>query len=201
MLENVSRLTGTLRHYDEQIEGARKFMDGSSREKQQRAKTALSEVDADIDKYTTKVAEARTTAAELDHEIDQVRNTFEGAKSEIGPARQSVEHAEAMIRGINSRKSNALNAFGQHASQIMQLIDKESGWREKPVSQLSELVANFIRMPVLQVGPVGRFVKLKEAQFATLCECLFGETLNAFIVRNQADRIRLNNLVKGIRGA
>ena len=133
MGENVNRLKSSIRHFEEQIEGARKIMDGSGREKQRHAQVALAKVDSEIDAFSVKVTEARTVAADLELEIDQTRGTYEGARNEVGAARQAFEQAEAMIRGIESRRTNALNAFGQHATHIMQLIDRDGGWVEKPV--------------------------------------------------------------------
>lgn len=137
MLTNMERQRGVVKRLDEQIEGARKLLDGSNREKLEEARRKLSALDAKVDEAQAKVAEARRQGTEIGREIDEAKNQFDNARAEQGPLRQQIENAQQAIRNLENARRDELSVFGPGTQQILQAI-QTSQWREKPVRDRSE---------------------------------------------------------------
>ena len=130
---NVTRFKGQIRSLDEQIEGARKLLDGSGREKADRARAALARCDEEIRLATGKVAEARMEVNRLDGEITRARGELEGTRTEVMGARHHFEQAESRMASFENQRRNPMSAFGHNTEAILAAIDRDPNWRSKPV--------------------------------------------------------------------
>ena len=131
---NIKRVQGNVRGLDEQIEGARKLLDGSGREKADAARAALQRCDEDIRVATDRVAHARVTAARLEGEMNRSREELEGVRTEIMGARHRFEQAETRMASFENQRRNPMSAFGHNTEAILQAIERDPNWRMKPVS-------------------------------------------------------------------
>jgi chromosome segregation ATPase len=89
--------------------------------------------------------------------------------------RTRVAEAQTLQDRLRSARGNRLAAYGPNIPQLMQSIEREKGWRQKPV------------------GPIGVHLKLKDMEWAPVLESVIGNTLNAFCVTNHHDRRLLEN--------
>ena len=132
MLTNLERQRAQVRHLDEQIEGARKLLDGSNREKLEEARRRLSALDAKVEEATDKMTQARRNAVDVAREMEEAKGQFDNVRAEQGPLRQQIENAQQAIRNLENARKDELAVFGPGTQQILQAI-QTSQWRDKPV--------------------------------------------------------------------
>lgn len=137
---NIKRFRDLIKSLDEQIEGARKLLDGSGREKADRARAALAQCDEQIRLRTEEVTKARLDAIAMGQSLARGREEKEGISTEIMGARHAFERADATMKSFESRRTNPLNAFGPNTEQILAAIDRDPNWIEKPVRKLFESI-------------------------------------------------------------
>lgn len=131
---NIKRLDEQIKSLDEQIEGARKLLDGSGREKADRARANLEKCDQQIRETQTTIGNKNSEKHKLDQDIARVREQQETTRVEIIGAKHAYERADATYKSYESQRRNPMSAFGPNTEQIIQAIERERGWIEKPVS-------------------------------------------------------------------
>lgn len=136
MRTQIERIEATIRGYDEQIAEARKHLDGSAKEKVQRAQAALKELDEKAQSLTMQVSSARQKMSQVGDDMNKAQAEYDEARNEVTAARQSMDQADNVLQQLRSRKANSLTAFGHQVPAILAAIDRETRWREKPVSDL-----------------------------------------------------------------
>ncbi|KAM0745665.1 P-loop containing nucleoside triphosphate hydrolase protein [Meredithblackwellia eburnea MCA 4105] len=119
------------------------------------------------------------------HESALCTEKYSALKEKLSRVREEIEGAEAESRKSKERlarlqqsRSNSLLSFGNDMPRLVDLINRERGWNQKPI------------------GPLGTLVDLKDRKYAKMLESFFNHTLNAFIVTNEKDKQILTRLQK-----
>lgn len=89
-----------------------------------------------------------------------------------------LEGAQRQLDDLQKGDRDALAPYPQHVHRLLGMIDRERGWRQKPV------------------GPLGTFVKLNQPAWSPILEKFFGTQLNNFAVVCKEDEITLSRLIK-----
>ncbi|KAI2627499.1 P-loop containing nucleoside triphosphate hydrolase protein [Hypoxylon sp. NC1633] len=86
---------------------------------------------------------------------------------------KEVSDAEARLRTVSQNRSDPLAGFEPQIPQLLRLIDRDSGFSQKPI------------------GPIGTFIQLTKPQWSSILEKIFGSSLNGFVVGSKSDQERL----------
>lgn len=133
MQENIQRLRNVIAARDRDLLEAQSKADGPLRQKMIESRARLDEVNQSREDLGSKVTLRREKAVEMTRLIDEERGKWEHVKREQEIAKQAFEQAETQIRSIQASQENTLNRFGNYAANIVQAIERERGWRHKPV--------------------------------------------------------------------
>ncbi|GAA5878570.1 hypothetical protein JCM1840_007454 [Sporobolomyces johnsonii] len=133
----------------------------------------IEKANGDIAKLGNQLNNDRLAADELSDTYRRHTNDYEAIRSNISGAQQQYRDVDSQIKHLHATAGNRLMAFGGAMPRLVQAINNERGWREKPV------------------GPIGLHVKLNQKEYGSALESFFSQSLNAFIVTNEDDRKRL----------
>lgn len=149
MIADLERLEGQVRKCDAEMEAALKLTDSNTREKRERAQQKLDEVNAQIQARSMEATTAKGKAAQFKLDADDKKRQMEHIRNDQEAAQQTLMQSEAIIRGIESRRANAMNAFGPQAVAVLNSIDRERAWQEKPVSSALRLLLSLLRLTII----------------------------------------------------
>lgn len=136
-----------------------------------------------------KEAEARRQELETERQrVEDRKATVEDERKavidemrRVQPVRarkiQDIEGARSRVHRLQQTDQDAFGAFSRGTAALLRLIDNERGWRQKPI------------------GPIGRYVTLKDQSWMHIVEKHFGSTLNSFVVTNNSDAEKLKRLM------
>lgn len=112
----------------------------------------------------------------LDRDASQKKSIIAVKQAEKEKAEENVADTREKLQQLRHTESQSWNAFPPGTEQLVKLIEKDNRFQHKPI------------------GPVGKHVRLLEAEWSGIVERVFGKSLNAFIVFNQHDHNILNEL-------
>ena len=127
----------------------------------------------------------RSQLLDQDRDMNDQLQDAESALLDVGRRVQDAERArdahrnrfeeyDTRLRQYQSHTSNSITAYGgPNMSKLMGSIDSDRGWNRKPI------------------GPLGRYLRLRDQRWAPLMETVLGNALDGFFVTNHADRKRL----------
>lgn len=107
----------------------------------------------------TADSEARRAEDEINQktqEVNELRRSQQQARDEHQRAQESVNRAKASLDSAQAARNNPMQAYGQGVPNLLRQIDSESWVGSKPI------------------GPIGRFVKVKEQQWCQTLETVMG---------------------------
>lgn len=150
--------------------------DGLYAEKQQELEVAK----ADCEQKRETFDAHDTGLPEIQKQLRDAHRERQAAEQAVGAAQNTENQIKATIRGLrgNNRDWKSAYPFPQKLDKLLDAIRNSNRFRETPV------------------GPLGRHVKLVEADWAYILEKQFGAALNAFIVTSKQDQTALDDLMK-----
>jgi len=140
---------------------------------------------AKIEEAMKKAAEAAKTLEEssatqprLDQERQEAFNAVERAEVPRKEKQMDVTNLKKKLADLNNRRPNPLAGYDGNFQRLLQAIQQDSGFSEKPV------------------GPMGLHVKLLSPEWSDILESVLGNALNGFVVTNKQDQVRLQALMR-----
>lgn len=118
---------------------------------------------------------------EIDAGADQYRqhrDHYDNINSQIGNAEQQKSDAQGRLNNIKRAGSNPLNRYGNQMPQLVNAINQDQSWRQRPI------------------GPIGLHVKLNEPVYGKMLESFFAHYLNGFVCVDNRDAARLRQLFR-----
>ncbi|XP_011701842.1 PREDICTED: structural maintenance of chromosomes protein 6 [Wasmannia auropunctata] len=152
--------------------------------KRKETKERLSKLEEKLDELD---ASLRTKQTELMHlEADKMRLSQEvqSAKNEVENFNRHIYKIKKNLSAVEQQSDNALSVFGSNMPRLLKRIEEE--YRKKRFKEKPR-------------GPIGAFIKLKDAAWAPAVENFLGyHTLSSFCVDNSQDAKLLNSIMKEI---
>jgi len=121
--------------------------------------------------------------AELPRLEEQKQEARQALERQNGPLKQKQSEVEAVRRkldSLNRDRGDVMAGFHPHMSRLLQTIQNDNGFREKPV------------------GPVGRHIKLLNPDWSNVLESVIGNILTGFIVTSKYDQARLAGILVSV---
>lgn len=117
----------------------------------------------------------------LDQQIDELSVEVQPLTREKQQLNDEIKETRSNITRTRNSESDFMQVFGDRMNRILALIDHNS--------------KAFSKVPI---GPVGRYVTLKDPKWAPILARQFRNTMNAFIVTNAQDREILQKIMAKI---
>lgn len=116
----------------------------------------------------------------LNKELDEAKEQLQRSTARLDDKRKEEKHSRDKIRNLQQGQRKWTDAYpnGPNLERLIQAIEAESRFRERPV------------------GPVGRFVALKDPKWSSILEKSLGQALNAFVVTNKFDHGILSEMMR-----
>ncbi|KAF2219894.1 hypothetical protein BDZ85DRAFT_36369 [Elsinoe ampelina] len=110
------------------------------------------------------------------------KKTAEESAIETATAKASEDKstAERALQELRNEQRPRTRAYHESLQRLLQAIQRERGFREKPI------------------GPLGYHVKLKNPDWSSVIESVFGGVLNAFVVTNAHDQGIMRKLTNNV---
>jgi chromosome segregation ATPase len=150
--------------------------DGVYAQKQQELEEAKVDCERKREIYTTH----DTSLPQLQRDLMDAQEEKQTADRATEDARKDEERIKATIRNLKGERRDWVTAYTNPAGlrKLLQAIENDNMFREKPV------------------GPLGRHVKLVNADWGYILEKQFGAALNGFVVTSKPDQTILAELMR-----
>lgn len=151
---------------------------GMYAEKQRELEGAKEESETKADVYNTHV----TSLPDLQSKVRNALKEKDAADQAVGRAQRDEERIKATIRNLKGDSRDWMTAyqFPDKLRNLLKAVAADRRFRDKD---------NVI-------GPLGRHVKLVEADWGYILEKQFGATLNGFVVTSKPDQAILGELMR-----
>lgn len=108
-------------------------------------------------------------------EVEKHVNELEKAKQQ---KRNEIVTATKHVHDLEDSTGQPLDGFDREMRELINAVENDQSFIHKPI------------------GPLGAHINLLKPEWSAILEKTFGETLNAFVVRNKQDQSRLANLMQ-----
>lgn len=151
-------------------------MSEGNRARRQKLEVEMRQAEKERKSYGAEQVELDDQLRTAEHELRGLTPRVQELRRDQGQARKRVEELDLRIQRLAAASANNVTAYGSKVPQLLRAINQERRWKQKPV------------------GPIGLYVKLKDAKWAGVLEIVFGDMLNAFCVTCHHDRVLLMEL-------
>lgn len=174
----------------------------------------MSKSEASIQNTQSQINERRSQADGGLHtqklaELDNAKNAFESRKSawddhdgaHLAALKQNIVEAKERRKQLVDSQADKRKEESRLQARIRTLEQGQTKWSDSYANpSLMERLVRAIetdrRFRDRPVGPIGRYVELKDPHWSSILEKVSGAALNAFVVTNKADQNTLQNLMK-----
>lgn len=184
-LESVkTRINATQEKLDDLTSKSIESYDIAKREKAHRQ----DRLSGEIDNLKEKISSANEEESKLLEEYDTANNdenTASRLNSQIQLLEQSIDRDRESIAAVSKGNRDIYAGFHPRMSKLVQEIEdaaRNGLFETKPL------------------GPLGKHLKLKDANWSSVLEGLLNNTLDGFIVFSERDRVKLLDILKKIPG-
>ncbi|KDE09053.1 hypothetical protein MVLG_00771 [Microbotryum lychnidis-dioicae p1A1 Lamole] len=130
----------------------------------------------EIRRHEQIVLEVDQERLELEEGRSTLLQKLEVAAPLISRYQKEAVNLRKRIQNVEASRSNSMLAYGPKMPAFLRDVDAMR-WTKKPL------------------GPVGRYIEVRDQQWSNVIESLCGRILNAFVVSNEQDRIKLSALL------
>ena len=169
--DNVAKINKLIDEENQRIENANGGAHSRKLAEIERAQQAVVAAKEALDQ-----SEAETPR--LAEEVRSAENRLRNAAAPFSAKKEEVEACESRIHNLKANGRNIWNGYDPNMQEMVKVIERDGGFREKPV------------------GPMGRYVTLLKPMWSDMIEAVFGRNLSGFIVTSKADQMRLSSILK-----
>ncbi|KAL0107751.1 hypothetical protein PUN28_014797 [Cardiocondyla obscurior] len=144
----------------------------------------LSKLEEKLDELDASLRTKQTEVMHLEADKMRLMQKVQFTKNEIDNFNRQINKIRSELKAVEQQSDNAFSVFGSNIPRLLKRIDEEykkKRFKEKPR------------------GPIGAFIKMKNAAWAPAVESFLGfRTLSSFCVDNSQDAKLLNSIMKEI---
>lgn len=147
---------------------------GSSTRLMDSIKAFQVEVD-DLKSQRSQIEAGREDRGLDHHAAVQAKNE---AETRVSAKQKEIDSKRQLFERLDRAGSDPLGGFHPKMKHLLDAIDNERGFREKPI------------------GPLGMYMSLKKPQWSSIVEKFFGNKVNGFVVASHEDGKLLDRVIK-----
>ncbi|KAI1318533.1 Structural maintenance of chromosomes protein 6 [Mortierella claussenii] len=181
--EEIKSLRDQVRSFDHKIEQETKKLHSQSRRAEVEAQ--IQQLTEDIDRAKRRLAETRENLSAMEQQIEQHRDRLEQGNDGTNRLKSELRETLDRIKQMKDQKLDSVKAFGPTTPEVLnsiKAVTERGGWRAEP-----------------PIGPLGKYVTIRDPKWAPMVESALGNVLNAFAVTTDADRSTLLGILKRCR--
>ncbi|KAJ2779925.1 Structural maintenance of chromosomes protein 6 [Coemansia javaensis] len=144
----------------------------------ERARARIAELDEAVAEHEAEIATLQAQQKKLEARTHELSRDHAQRAAAADRARAQAERTAAALADMTRQTSDQLSAFGRGVREALALIAREP-WRGMP-----------------PVGPIGKFIRLRDPRWSRIIETTLDKVLNAFLVASHADRATLDALFR-----
>jgi len=163
---------------ERQIEAEAKRMATHTIERRERARAKLEETKKSIEDVEARLKSLEDQVREKGEAANDARSEMDRFQSSLDQAKGRVQECEAQIRVARDSEKNALAPYGTGMETVIKEVQKMRWHGQQPL------------------GPLGRFVKLKDPQWADVLRVNLSGTMVSWAVTDARDRAPLKALLE-----
>jgi len=126
---------------------------------------------------TRQEPELRRSIPAIEQKLAEAQNEVRVAEGRRDEVAVKLENAKRQEANLAQRRTDPMAAFGDRIDMVLTAI-KRAKWREPPL------------------GPLGRYVQLKDHNYIRIVHSLLGATLCSFAVRYPEDKDQLMRILR-----
>jgi len=167
-----------VRAVERQIEAEAKRMATHTIERRERARTKLEDAKKAIENSEARLKSFEDEIKEKEAAASDVRLEGDRLQASRDQAKNRVQECEAQIKVARDSEKNALAPYGNGMEAIIKEVQKARWHGQQPL------------------GPLGRFVKLKDSKWADVLRVNLSGTMVSWAVTDARDRAPLKALLE-----
>ncbi|KAJ2679177.1 Structural maintenance of chromosomes protein 6 [Coemansia spiralis] len=166
---------------EKQIEAERARVEDTSHEGAEKLEAAVAILEETIQAEQAQIQDYQAQQQEYEVQANKLRQEKPSKERELHRLQKEESEARSNLENLQNQVSNRLNAFGKGVTEALAMIEKKQ-WRS-----------------MRPVGPLGKYVKLRNPEWSRIIETTLDKSLNAFLVASHADRITLDEIFRKCR--
>ncbi|KAF9649912.1 P-loop containing nucleoside triphosphate hydrolase protein [Thelephora ganbajun] len=175
---NIKTEKANIRAVERQIEAETKRTATHTTERRERARAKLEDAKKAIESAEARLKSLEDQAREKEAAANDVRREGEDFQASRDRARNRVQECEAQIKVARDSEKNALAPYGTGMEAVIREVQNMRWHGQRPL------------------GPLGRFVKLKDPQWADVLRVNLSGTMVSWAVTDARDRAPLKALLE-----
>lgn len=167
-----------MKDVESQIEAEAKRMAAHTNERRERTQAKLEDAKKAVERAEEKLKSLEVQSQEKATAASDARREEGDFQSACNQAKNRISECQNQIRVIRDSEKNALAPYGNGMESILREIQKMSWHGKQPI------------------GPLGRFVKLRDPRWADVLRVNLSGTMVSWAVTDARDRAPLKNLLE-----
>lgn len=163
---------------ERKIEEEAKRMATHTNERRERARAKLEDAKGAIEAAEARRKSFEVQAQEKQEELDDIQSEADRFQASLNQARSRVQECETQIKVARDSEKNALAPYGSGIEAVIKEVQTMRWHGQQPL------------------GPLGRFVKLKDHQWADVLRVNLSGTMVSWAITDARDRTPLKALLE-----
>ena len=168
----------SIKGVERQIEAETKRMAIHTTERRERARAKSEDAKKAIEDAEARLKSLERQLLEKKEAAESVQREGDGFQASCNQAKSRVQECEAQIRIARDSEKNALAPYGKDMETVIKEIQKMRWHGQQPL------------------GPLGRFVKLKDSQWADVLRVNLSGAMVSWAITDAKDRAPLKALLE-----
>lgn len=185
-IEDINKIIRQIKtnqaNLESQIKQEELKMNGGFEETQRQNVVKRDQFVAQLQKLQTNIIQADENINSLESSVQEYQEKLVPLEDQKKEYMAEIRDIQNSIRQVESANENFMNVFPSQMSLIIRLIEKN--------------IHKFQHAPI---GPIGKYITLKDPKWASVLARQFRNSLNAFVVVNASDRAILQTFMKTVK--
>ncbi|KAJ1951344.1 Structural maintenance of chromosomes protein 6, partial [Linderina macrospora] len=178
-MNSVARTTRQRRDViAKELEAERARLQGNDSTGRTAMQGQISAKEEEIRMEEARVTQLQEKQLEYESLSTEMRESKSARFRDVDKHTAAVTKCRAMLDNLQKQTTNHMSAFGKGVPEALDLIDRAQWRGMKPV------------------GPLGKYLKLRDSKWSRVIESLLDKVLNAFLVESHADRQTLDAIMR-----
>ncbi|PVU97554.1 hypothetical protein BB561_000482 [Smittium simulii] len=161
-----------------QIKNEKRRLEGDQKSEKAKVENLKALLNTENEEIKNKISSGKLKLQSIDSELTIFQQNSAKISDKIDQIKANIMNKKRDIERLKQQSKNSLLAFGRGVSEVASEIPKNKWVGRSPI------------------GPLGKYVKLKDIKWNTVIETILDKSLNMFMVDNHQDRTTLDNIMR-----
>ncbi|KAJ2662182.1 Structural maintenance of chromosomes protein 6 [Coemansia sp. RSA 1199] len=144
----------------------------------ERLRETIHDLEAEVTDQEAEISSLQEQQKTLEDRSLELRNSEKQLKVDVEKSRRQVERVKTGLQELTQQTSDQMSAFGRGVKDALVAIKKTQWSGMEPI------------------GPIGKFIKLRDPKWSQVIETILNKPLNSFLVETHSDRTKLDAIFR-----